>query len=403
MSQVTQVVFGEEASGPGGPPSHLPSNSSDNSTTSDNSTGGLTPQQQFLLKAFGEPTFQAALKVQRYGAPIVIILGLVGNILSFLVMMQKHNRSKSTCIYLAALALTDIGSLITLAYLWFVTELQGPWSDAGCKIWVYVVFLMTAGSAFTLLVVTFDRWIAICFPFKAPLWCTIARTRIILIVTYAFVVVFYIPMALQSAVVDGPVCAAFAERTQAAQVLSWVNLAALPIIPFFLILAMNIMIIHRVYKSRAFQTKAAPPVNPRPQNGAGTKTNPSEAEAAPNTPEATSSTDRSRENQLTIMLLLVSFTYLVIILPISVRVLFYAFYEYTASTERYGVYVLLYSSLNLLLFLNNAINFYLYCLSGTRFRSDLRRLVGCKSKSSEASQASNTTSSSMNGHADTRI
>ena len=357
-----------------------------NNSTNTTGSRGQTPAEEamaahikLLQAAFMEPEFQLGLKIQRYGAPIIIILGLIGNTLSFLIMIQRGNRGLSTCIYLAALAVTDNGSLLTLGYLWVVTEFYPTsWTDAGCKGWVYVVFLMTAGSAFTLVVVTLDRFIAIRFPFKAATWSRRSRIRNILIITYVAVAIFYIPMALMSAVVDGTVCAAFAVRSVASQVLSNVNLVVLPIIPFFVILIMNIIILRTVYKSQSFHQKNKKAGDDTEMNGVRQNGKGSESNARKdNAQQEREKLERSRNHQLTIMMLLVSFAYLIIILPISLRVLAYAFIDITASPKTYAVYVLLYSAINLLLFTNNAINFYLYCISGSKFRSDLKKIFGC--------------------------
>ena len=52
-------------------------------------------------------TYQVASYINHYWFPILIPIGLVGNTLSFFVMIQPNNRKVSTCIYMAAISVND--------------------------------------------------------------------------------------------------------------------------------------------------------------------------------------------------------------------------------------------------------------------------------------------------------
>ena len=51
--------------------------------------------------------FKIANVIKIYWFPVLIPLGLVGNTLSFLVMMKPNNRKMSTCIYMAGISIND--------------------------------------------------------------------------------------------------------------------------------------------------------------------------------------------------------------------------------------------------------------------------------------------------------
>jgi len=53
-----------------------------------------------------------------YYLAVIVVLGMVGNTLNFLVFTQTHLRLRSSSYYLAALALADIGFLLTLLVVW---------------------------------------------------------------------------------------------------------------------------------------------------------------------------------------------------------------------------------------------------------------------------------------------
>ena len=82
----------------------------------------------------------------------------------------------------------------------------------------------------------------------------------------------------------------------------------------------------------------------------------------------------SRERQLTLMLLLVTFTFLLLTLPQYVRYLAAVVWNYTATPEDYADYILLAHVTNKVFYVNNACNFFLYCISGRKFRKDFRDL-----------------------------
>ena len=69
--------------------------------------------------------FHFAMAVNKYWLIIMVILGLPGNTLSLLIMLQKHNRTFTTCLYLAALAISDNIVLILGAHFWVATVIVG--------------------------------------------------------------------------------------------------------------------------------------------------------------------------------------------------------------------------------------------------------------------------------------
>ena len=73
-------------------------------------------------------TFDVAIALNKYWLLIMVILGFPGNTLSLIVMLQKHNRYFTTCLYLAALAVSDNILLILGAHFWAATVIVGKYS-----------------------------------------------------------------------------------------------------------------------------------------------------------------------------------------------------------------------------------------------------------------------------------
>ena len=53
------------------------------------------------------PIFHIGVQFNKYWFPVLVPIGLMGNTLSFLVMIKPNNRKMSTCIYMAAISIND--------------------------------------------------------------------------------------------------------------------------------------------------------------------------------------------------------------------------------------------------------------------------------------------------------
>jgi hypothetical protein len=65
------------------------------------------------LSPYDEYVFTIILRViHRYLDPIVLGLGLLGNILAFLVLLQPQYRNQTTCLYMRILAVYDTSIIV---------------------------------------------------------------------------------------------------------------------------------------------------------------------------------------------------------------------------------------------------------------------------------------------------
>ena len=86
---------------------------------------------------------------------------------------------------------------------------------------------------------------------------------------------------------------------------------------------------------------------------------------------------QEQEFQLIVMLLGVSFAVLILTLPIYLRQFVYQYVDPYTSVEGYSLYFFLFFFTQMLYFTNSCVNFYLYCLTGSKFREDLKSII-CK-------------------------
>ena len=130
-------------------------------------------------------------------------------------------------------------------------------------------------------------------------------------------------------------------------------------VPLTSLIVMNSTIVHEVRKSqKRFRIFGSDKVLEK-QNSAG---------------QGRQRPRKGVENQLTLVLLLVTTLFLVLLIPTYVRFLYFAFVN-RDTPERHATAVLFLHLSTRLYFTNCGINFSLYCISGKKFRRDLKNLL----------------------------
>ena len=112
--------------------------------------------------------------------------------------------------------------------------------------------------------------------------------------------------------------------------------------------------------------------------------------------EGQTSKMKSSETQIYIMLLLVSFAFLLFTTPGYVLIFYISFVNFLSSANSYAGYYLFYNVAQKLNYTNHGINFFLYVMSGHKFRNDLVKLFSRnrdqKKENIQVSNGTNTTS-----------
>lgn len=294
------------------------------------------------LKASTMLPFKIGQYLHEIYFPILVVLGLVGNVISFLVMVQPHNRSTSSCLYMACLAVSDsIFLLVGGGYYWYVYITKRNFSELECILDAFIVQVVSFSGVLVILAMTFDRYLAIRYPLKAALLCSVRRAKKTQVAITVTSIIFNTGHLFLTKKING-LCIVFGERGLAAEIYSWMNVFIVAFIPFILLLCMNSAIIYSI-KRRSFKIRKRASVDGR----------------------------RQADGQITAMLMAVSFTFIVLNLPYYIRHVMSSFYNFNTNAHTYAVYYLFYHITNKLYTTNSAINFFLYCVTGSRFRSDV--------------------------------
>ena len=119
----------------------------------------------FLFGYTSEETIMA------YGAPLVLFIGTIGNILS-IITLYNFLRGKTVYKYLFPLAIIDLLVLyIGLFDKWLnvVCGVSITGSEIGCRLFTFCCYVASLTSVWLIVAVTFERYLAICHELKAGL------------------------------------------------------------------------------------------------------------------------------------------------------------------------------------------------------------------------------------------
>ena len=324
----------------------------------DNSTVETETQDTFLQEARTYMTFKILMFTVRYWFPVLIPLGLVGNTLSFLVMIRPNNRKMSTCIYMAAINVNDNLMLASALHEWLVSVvIQRKWYVLECKINCYFAFLSLQCATYQVLSMTVDKYIAIKWPHRAAAYSTPKRAKVIILTIFCLVLLYNLPHFYITTLIGGK-CYGYSVKGILTKVYSWLNIVLNGIIPLTLLIHVNYVIVITVRKSRKMF---------RSNTGSSGI-------------ETTEISMKSAENQLTTMLLLVTTLFLILVLTAYMRFI-YAAFVVSDTPSKLASSMLIFEISYKLIVTNSGINFFLYCASGQKFRKDLKEILCCDGKS----------------------
>ena len=101
---------------------------------------------------------------------------------------------------------------------------------------------------------------------------------------------------------------------------------------------------------------------------------------------------KTSEKQIYIILILITFAFLILTTPTYAMFLYANFVDYTKTPESFAAFFLFFSVGEKLYYTNNGINFYLYVMSGQKFRHDLISLFSFLKEKPSGSTASTVSS-----------
>ncbi|KAK6178911.1 hypothetical protein SNE40_011392 [Patella caerulea] len=280
---------------------------------------------------------------------IVITLGLIGNLLTVIVLTRRTMHT-STNFFLTALAIWDSIVLLSTFVLICLGTLSTYFKSAAFPYIVIIVYpiALAAQTSTIWLTVSFtvERYIAVCHPLKAASMCTIARARLVIIGISAISLIYNIPRWFDYQIIDykyGPTneTCVIVDQTEFGKsplyhkiYFGWLYFLVMCVIPLCSLAVLNTLLIIAVKHSQQQRID----MNVR----------------------------QSRENNVTIMLVSVVIVFMMCQVPALIYNMAYAI-DIEATRSMFG-WKILSSIRNFLVTFNSAINFMLYCALGQKFR-----------------------------------
>lgn len=329
-------------------------------------TGGAVTEKDFI-------EYQVSVWLMRYLAPLIIVVGTVGNGVSIVVLRHVYFRDSPISFPLSALAVTDTAVLyIALLRQWLMAlglgELRGRLGHVGCQVHFLLSYYLQQLSSWTLVLVTVERTICVALPLAAKaictrrrvvlLWTSIAVTLCLLNVHFFWTTSYKWQQPRSYENVTELICAVDKAHEPFFHAWYYVDMAVYCIVPFAIILAGNIVIIACILKAIKFR---------RHQHCCSPTTLTPIPAAFHN----------DRMTSQTAMLVGVCVLFLFTTGPYGI---FFVVTEgplENPTPYQLAQVRLAYVITSLLCYVNNAINFVMYCLVGTRFRRTIVDLFRC--------------------------
>lgn len=294
--------------------------------------------------------------------PVIALVGIIGNCLSIVVMKSKSLRHKSYSHFLCALAIFDSLSLVGREIV--VIEDLYPrigkpglfvnFDDAACKAYNFFEHVCYLMSSWLIVCMAIERVIAVCLPFKKTILRTNEGGIITIFILFVGVCATQIHRMFMVEHVNGGCIGRDADLNMYLILEIYFYLFTLIfVLPVVIVLVCNSLVLYQIYRIRR---------------------------AARSEKSSSNRISRviRRRHKTTIMMLMISFTYVITLAPsVVVPVVIYTVVRVNRGAGGSVVMALIpYRDLfEVVAAVNYGINFFIYVLSGKAFRCELRRVI----------------------------
>ncbi|KAL8577065.1 hypothetical protein ACOMHN_058113 [Nucella lapillus] len=287
-------------------------------------------------------------------------------------------RTTSTCIYMAAITPLDC-IILTHGLCMVLSRYVGDavffmHTDWNCGFQHFIFYFALHLDVLVLLAMTVDRFIVVKFPLKAMSLCTpksaIRVITVLGILSFAFNFhIFFNRRLNPTGKPNNPMRCWYIKgdvELYMNKIFTVIDATIYSFVPCIALITLNLLIIRQLRQSRKFSKQFTE-----------SSANPSDSKtSARGNSGGTGSAKKSTNNtNITLMLLLVSFGFLVLTSPIVIVLLYQRYvWKPSTNTERAQLRLVL-GIVESIMYSNHAVNFLLYSISGQRFRQELKQLL----------------------------
>ena len=183
--------------------------------------------------------------LQRYLTPVIIVVGVLGNLASLAVFQTSRLRRQTSSLHLSALAISDTGFLLSLLISWLgwfrvpVVHRQ-PW----CVLVIYLTYVCGFLSVWIVVTFTVERFIVVCFPFQRKRMVRPRHAKGVLCFLTVFALAGYSFATWMTGVMrigdqDRSICIFYPKYQRALSIIAHVDTAITFVIPMLTIITLN--------------------------------------------------------------------------------------------------------------------------------------------------------------------
>lgn len=333
-----------------------------NSSVITSTNGTLMDSERPHARSFREFTeYKIALHLAKYFLPAIVFLGTLGNLLTFVVLIRKRMRKTSVNTYLLLLACADTGALYCSGFKTWLRLISGfellHVSNFGCKFFIFLFLISLHMSAWLVVAISSDRFFAVWFPLRSLTMCSVRRARIVSLIGFIMISIYNGHVFWTMHLVNHR-CSADPKNVFMMVYYPWIKLTTYSCLPFTLVLILNICICVKIIPGfRHLPMKQSGNCESRTFHSAG-----------------------HNDAKVTTMLVIVSVTWLFLTAPFTLWT-FVA--RQRSDPGEIAADFLAKTVCFMLMYVNHGVNFYLYCITGKKFRKELREMFGTVGKKSD--------------------
>ncbi|KAL8592909.1 hypothetical protein ACOMHN_050736 [Nucella lapillus] len=302
------------------------------------------------------PESQAALILWQAWSPCILFLGLFGNLATIFVMRRVSDNNSTQHVFLIALAVSDLSLLYTGLFVewlqWSFHVDMRLWHPVMCTLLQWFVYSTNTTSAWLVTAVTVQRTMAVLWPHRMRVVCTVQRTWVAVAVVVLTAFLIHVHHLPGSEINEYNLCGfkrGGLYEYFISQIYTWLDMCLSSLLP-----AVCLMICNVVLSMTLFQASSSV------SQHVSSKSSSAHGDDA----------RRKTASKTTVMILAVSSTFLLLTMPSNAFIIGcnIACIDFTNNPRRLAVLQLLMTVFLLMWYSNSAVNFFLYCLTGTKFR-----------------------------------
>ena len=356
------------------------------SSTAENATVEVFQRKRVV----SQQTIQKMAVAKTILYPCLVVLGTFGNVMT-VAIHKRTVRTSPMSIFFITLAVADLLLLYSNcfpAWVKYVFHFSlNEYNSTTCKLVLFLVYVSGVLSAWTLVAMTVQRAVCVLWPHRAHLLCTAGQSKVIVMSMTLFIAAIHVHILYGFSIIiigSGRNCYATTEYDYFfSGIWSWVDMLIFSFLPWLCLGISNSLLVWKL------------------------KVSVREAEVSLGSDQADKINERKKKaTSITVTLVAVSTAFLILTFPMSfVQILNFVQWMkgllYTGSRS-YALYYTQQISYPMW-YANSCINFYLYCLTGAKFRREAKTILNCIFHEDIKQPAANTTVSTLSSNNETRF